>query len=284
MQEAEIKRTFVNTFKKTSGMKKKYFVVLLLLLFGTTMAHEYILLAAKFRLHKGDLLEVHLFVADGFNIQLERPFQKTITKKFELITKDSTIDLNAITPNAAFPVVNRTVGFEGGGLLHMERDYARIALTTPKFLAYLKEDHIENIVTTVDKNKALQKERYTRYIKALVQSGDVYNDTLYKQITGQNFEIVLLQNPYNLHESATFKAQVFFMSKPLTGKIITAQNRIGNKKVITIASRTDGNGICSFKLPRKGEWFLHATHMIACADKQDSDWESFWASYSFEIE
>lgn len=74
------------------------------------------------------------------------------------------------------------------------------------------------------------------------------------------------------------------MGKPLANKIITARNRIGSESAIALTSRTDAKGICSFKIIRKGEWFIHATQMIPCPDKTDSDWESFWASYSFEIE
>ena len=52
---------------------------------------------------------------------------------------------------------------------------------------------------------------------------------------------------------------------------------------LALTARTDATGVCTFRLPKEGDWFLHATHMIACADQTDSDWESFWASYSFGI-
>ncbi len=80
------------------------------------------------------------------------------------------------------------------------------------------------------------------------------------------------------------KVKALFMGKPLSGKVITARNRTGNENTMFLTSRTDANGICSFKLFRKGEWFIHGSQMIPCPDKADSDWESFWASYSFEIQ
>jgi hypothetical protein len=227
---------------------------------------------------------MHLFVADGFNIELERPMQSALTKKFELITVNGITDLLAITKDETLPVVNLKVDFEGSGLLNMVRDYARIALPAGKFLDYLEEDHIENITVKDEGSDKLQRERYTRYIKALVQSGDVYTDTLYKTITGQKFEIVLLQNPYTLLTDSLLKVQLFFMGKPLANKVMAARNRTGSEPAIAITSRTDINGICSFRLSRKGDWFIHATHMIPCPDKADSDWESFWASYSFGME
>jgi hypothetical protein len=227
---------------------------------------------------------MHLFVSDGFNIQLERPMQKEIIKNFELITERGTTDLLSSTKEGALPVVNIKVDFEGLGLLQMERDYARITLPTDKFLSYLKEDHIENISVKIDHAKKFQRERYTRYLKALVKSGNENKDTLYKKRTGQNFEIMLLQNPYMLHKGDVLKVQILFMGKPLANKIITARNRIGSENPIALTSRTDAKGICSFKIMRRGEWFIHATQMIPYVDKTDSDWESFWTSYSFEIE
>ena len=265
-------------------MKKSFVIISILFISTLLFAHEYVLLAYKFKVQKGDTLEMHLFVADGFNIQLERPLEKTKTRKFELISQNGTTDLMENKKEDALPVVNRVVDFEGLGLIHMERDYSRISLTTDKFLEYLKEDHLDNIVVKKDPLKKLQRERYSRYIKSLVLSGKNNGGTEYKKVVGQQFEIVLLQNPYLLHAGNVLQAQIFFMGKPLANKIITARNRTGSENTIAVTSRTNTKGICQFIVSRKGDWFIHATHMIPCPDKNDSDWESFWASYSFGIE
>jgi len=265
-------------------MKKMVIGVLLCGILFTAFAHEYILIAYKYKVAKGDTLEMHLFVADGFNIELERPMQTSITKNFELINENGVIDLLATTTNGTLPIINYRVDFNGAGLLHMERKYARNILPTAKFLEYLKEDHIENIKVKGESLKKMQRERYTRYIKALVQSGNKTSDTLHKTITGQKFEIVLLQNPYKLRIGSVLQVRLYFNGKPLGNKVLTARNRMGNQPSISLTSRTDVNGLCSFKLNRKGDWFIHGTHMIPCPDVADSDWESFWTTYSFGIE
>jgi uncharacterized GH25 family protein len=265
-------------------MKKILLASCLCVLLFSALAHEYILVAYKYRVQKGDTLEMHLFVADGFNIELERPMQSSITKKFEMINENGSTDLLATIKDGALPIINFEADFEGLGLVHLERDYARNVLPTDKFLEYLKEDHIENIKVKNDPAKKEQKERYTRYIKSLVQSGNKSNDTLYKTMVGHKYEIRLLQNPYALRPGSLLKVQLLFMGKPLANKVLTARNRTGNMPSIATTARTDNNGTCSFKLSRKGDWFIHSTHMIPCPDKTDSDWESFWASYSFGIE
>ena len=237
-------------------MKKVLFASCLCALLFSALAHEYILIAYKYKLQKGDTLEMHLFVADGFNVEMERPMQTSITKKFEMINENGVTDLLATTKNGALPIVNYKVDFDGLGLLHLERDYTKHIMATDKFLDYLKEDHIENIKVKNDPTKKVQKERYTRYLKALVQSGNKPTDTLYKTITGQTFEIVLLQNPYVLRNGNLMKVQLFFRGKPLANKVLTARNRTGNKPSNAFTARTDGNGICSFKLSGKGDWFI----------------------------
>lgn len=264
-------------------MKKILAVIAILVSSYFVFAHEYILLAYKYKVQKGDTLELHLFASDGFNIQMERPVQKRIVRKFEMITENGSTDLLAESTDQSLPVLLRKVDFEGLGLIHMERDFSRTSLPTQKFFSYLKEDNIENIKSKVDATKAFQSERYTRYIKTLVQSGFKPYGEQYKKVLGQKFEIVLMHNPYLLKKGNSISAQILFMGKPLANKVITARNRSGGESATVNTSRTDANGMCSFKIKREGEWFIHATHMIPCPDKADSDWESFWASFSFQI-
>ena len=261
-------------------MKKSLFLIIFL--FATSLfAHECFILAYKFKLLKGDNLELHLFIADGLNIQLEKTLQKSITEKFDLITENGKTDLLKNSDENKLPVTNLKVNFEGLGLLVMERKPVQIKFTNDKFLEYLKEDHIENI--KIDPSKTEQRETYTRFIKSLVQSNYEKNDNLFGKIIGEKFEIVLLQNPYLLKKGDNLTVKILFNGKPLANKIITARNRIGNKPSIVEQSRTNLEGICSFKLKREGDWLIHATHMIPCNDKKIADWESFWATYTFGL-
>jgi uncharacterized GH25 family protein len=264
-------------------MKKAITILFTLFLATTVFAHEYILLAYNYIVTEGEKLELHLFVADGFNIELERPVQKSITKKFELINEKGKTDLLPKLQDGALPILEMNVDFKGLGLIHMERDYARITMPNDKFKSYLKGDNIENIKIN-DSTKTEQSERYTRYIKTLIQSNPKSDDEVYKTVVGHNFEIVLLQNPYELQQGDWIKAKVYFMGEPLKDKAITARNRKGNEPAIFQYSRTDDNGICSFKLEREGDWFFHSTHMIESRDLNDTDWESFWTTFSFGLE
>jgi hypothetical protein len=53
-------------------MKRIAAIILTIFLTTTVFAHEYVLLAYNFIVKEGEKLELRLFVADGFNIELER--------------------------------------------------------------------------------------------------------------------------------------------------------------------------------------------------------------------
>ena len=49
-------------------MKKAIAIVVFTLFLVSAFAHEYVLIAYKYVIEKGDKLELYLFVSDGFNI------------------------------------------------------------------------------------------------------------------------------------------------------------------------------------------------------------------------
>jgi uncharacterized GH25 family protein len=263
-------------------MKRTASVIALLLFASSIVAHEYILIAYNFFVKQGDELELHLFVADGFNVETERPMQLDMNTRFGLITNQGEKDLLKNATDGTMPILKMTVDFEGQGLIHLQRDYARITMTNDDFEEYLKVDNIENI--TIDQTKSEQTERYTRYIKSLVQSNPITNDEIYKTIVGHTFEIVPQNNLYNLAVGDWINAKVYFEGKPLANKVITARNRLGNHPATHQFSRTDANGLCQFKIDCAGDWFIHVTHMIPSRDSSDTDWESFWTTFSFGVE
>jgi uncharacterized GH25 family protein len=264
-------------------MKQKLFLFLpALLLVTIAFAHEAILLASKYVIKKGETLELHLFIADGFNVDYEKSLEKNKIKTYRLITKEGTLDLKQSGMENSLPITTLKANFDGLGLFYMESAYSRTSLEPDKFREYLTEEHLDNISISPAETKP-QKERYSRYIKCLVQSDEIENDYLYKVIVGQEFEIILLQNPYKLNIGDRLQARVIFQGTPLADKTMTARNRIGSLPPTTQIAKTDQQGVCEFEITRNGDWFIHGTHMIPCPEKEEADWESFWASFSFGI-
>ena len=46
--------------------------------------------------------------------------------------------------------------------------------------------------------------------------------------------------------------------------------------------RSDANGAFSFTLPRAGVWLIKSVHMVRAGFFASEDWDSLWASLTFE--
>jgi len=167
-------------YSKINPNEKIALFLLTFFIATTVFAHEYIFIAYNYVVKQGEKLELHLFVSDGFNIEAERPFKKSIIKNFELISEKGKTDLLNSAVEGKFPILEMDIDFKGLGLIHMSRDYAQITMQNDKFKDYLRVDNIENI--TIDTTKKQQTERYTRYLKTLIQSDRKENDSIYKMV------------------------------------------------------------------------------------------------------
>jgi uncharacterized GH25 family protein len=50
-----------------------------------------------------------------------------------------------------------------------------------------------------------------------------------------------------------------------------------------MTARTDANGRVRLNLPRSGMWMIKAVHMVSAPPDSGADWESIWASLTFEL-
>ncbi|MGQ0542156.1 MAG: DUF4198 domain-containing protein, partial [Blastocatellia bacterium] len=183
------------------------------------------------------------------------------------------------------PLLTFSAEKPGNYLLAMERNWSYITLDADKFEDYLREDGMEYIIAEREKlgeTKKEGKERYSRYIKGLIQVGDSRDKTFAKN-TALKLEIIPLKNPYSLKAGDTLGVQVLFEGKPLVGKTIFADNRdgeaISKKKLVT-----DALGKATVNVDRKGIWIVRLVFMRRCTKAcEGADWESFWGAYSFGL-
>ena len=48
-------------------------------------------------------------------------------------------------------------------------------------------------------------------------------------------------------------------------------------------ARTDAEGRVTLELDRPGPWLVTSVHMLAAPKETGADWESLWASLTFEV-
>lgn len=146
----------------------------------------------------------------------------------------------------------------------------------------LREEGLDSIVALREQSGESQseaRERYSRYLKSLLQAGARHDET-YKRELGFKLEIIPQTNPYELKIGDSLEVKVLFEGKPLPNAKVFADNReAGSTR--TQQTRTTAAGIATVKLDRSGFWLVRLVHMRRCAALAEADWESFWAAYTF---
>lgn len=246
-------------------------------------AHEYWFEPATFSPEKGEKTAVHLYVGDGLTKDREeRPFQLEKTPLFKLFSMKNGWDLKTSLVEKALPIYTFSADDEGNYLLAMERNWSYIKLEAGKFEDYLREDGIEFIIAErakLGESKKEGSERYSRYLKSILQVGDKRTD-IYKKKLGMKLEIMPLENPYSKRVGDKIKFQIFFDGKPLADRTIFADNRTSEMQ----RTKTDKDGKATFKLDRSGLWIARLVNRQRCQiDCSEAVWESFRGAITFGV-
>ena len=159
-----------------------------------------------------------------------------------------------------------------------------ISLDAGKFLEYLKEEGLAEVIAWRVKHGETDKpgrERYTKFAKSLLNTDA--GDSFFAQPLGFPIEILPLVNPSKLHRGDKLPVKVMFRGSAAAGFQIEAARAFNGNSQTTVIGRTGKDGRIDVPIDRAGQWRLHSLHMERCADPQAADWESFWASLTFEI-
>jgi uncharacterized GH25 family protein len=251
---------------------------------SSVFAHEYWLEPEIFFLKPGERSTVRLFAGEALKKEEERPYQSSKTPLFKLFSATDSFDLAGFAHEDEAPLFKFSSEKEGTFLIALERNWSYITLEPKQFDDYLREEGMEYIITEREKRGESAregKERYSRYLKSLLQVG-IKRDKTFARLVGSVLEIVPLENPY-AKKSGTLSVQVFFGGKPLADKIIFADNRDG-ENISKQELKTDANGKAAVKLDRKGVWLIRTVHMRRCIKAcEGADWESFWGALTFGV-
>ena len=125
------------------------------------------------------------------------------------------------------------------------------------------------------------RERYSKYAKALLSSSG--DNAYHSRPVGMTIEIIPERSPYLLKQGDSLTFRVLFRGQPARGLQVesTWAGSGGSKK--TIAGRTDPEGRIVIPLQSAGKWRIHTILMERSSDTSVVDWESYWASLTFEV-
>lgn len=158
-------------------------------------------------------------------------------------------------------------------------------LPAAKFNDYLVEEGLDHVLSLRrERNEDDQPgvELYSRALKALVTvpQDDAVPPGPADRPLGLRLELVAETDPVRSALDEPFQVRLLFEGRPLAGALVEAR-RLG-KPGEKLAARTDDEGRVSFRLPDAGPWLLAAVHMVEAPPDRNADWQSIWATLTFE--
>ncbi len=244
-------------------------------------AHEFWLEPASFAVERGGPLGIRLCVGDGF-------------EGWSLARNNARVEtFVAAGPAGLRPVVGLE-GADPAGIVRLTEPggyviayRSRPALTelpAAEFDRYLEDKGLQRIAAVQGSRRIGSdrvREAYSRHAKALVRVGAT-GDAPVDRVLGLRLE--LLAEPQLMHARPGDRQsfQLLFEGRPLAGALITAA-RPGTADTEQ-RMRTGVDGRASFRLAATGRWRIAAVHMVEATPGVDVEWESLWASLTFELQ
>jgi len=162
----------------------------------------------------------------------------------------------------------------------------KLEMTAEDFNEYLEHEGLETILTERKRDGTITsgaKEKYSKHVKTMLQVGDKTSDG-YDIEFGYPIEFIPMNNPFeiDLGESLSFK--LLRDGKPLVGQTVHYSTSIPGKDAHENenSTKTNGKGILTITPNSIGKWYVATIHMTE-SDEVDVDYESNWATLTFEV-
>lgn len=241
--------------------------------------HEFWIEPERFRPAPGATVPVRLFVGQFFKGNsmpwLDESFpgfsfaDARGTEKFRTVLGDDPAATLAVRAAGRLWIVLRSGSFE---------------LTYDKpgeFDTFLATEGIDHLVPREQRGKPPVKETYVRYAKALLLAGKAEPGSTPDRAFGLPLELIAESDPYAA-KSGEFMVRLLFRGAALPGALVAAYSKAvpGQRAA---EARTDASGRARLALNRNGVWLLNAVHLVPAPRRSPAQWETLWASLTFEI-
>jgi len=242
-------------------------------------AHDFWIVPASFHPEVGTEVGLSLRVGEHFRgepVLLDR-------KKIERFFAVGPSGESSITPRpGADPAGFVRIEAPGVWIAAYRSRPSSISLAAEPFERYLAEEGLERIIDLRAKRGESGKrsqEIYSRCAKSILSAGTGVKGG--DRPLGLTLELVADENPSVLQPGQELSVRLLYEGNPLSAALVVAMNRDEPDK--RLAARSDSDGRATFRLARAGPWLIKAVHMVPAPPETRADWESLWASLTFEV-
>jgi uncharacterized GH25 family protein len=254
----------------------------LLLVSAAASGHDFWIEPAEFRPTVGTRVPIVLRVGEDYT-GTSQPF---VPQWF--------VDFSISSPGGRAPVQG-FVGDDPAGTLearragphvigyHSHRSF--VDLEAERFESYLEAEGLQSISARRRRQGEADRsgrEYYSRCAKALVQVGGGKSAPGFDRVLGYPLELVPLVDPATAGVGGQLPLRLLYRGQPIAGVLVIAFT--AEQPQQRYSARTNVRGEMTLPLARAGRWLVKAVHMIPVPDSDpQADWESFWASLTFQI-
>ena len=273
-------------------MKRTSIACLLALAASGVWAHDMFLVLAEHHLAPNSPASVSLY-------------NGTFEKSENAIARDRMLDVSVVDGAAqvshpatdqwrdegSVAILDFETGEPGTYVVGVSTGTNMIELTAEEFDDYLKHDGVLDVLEARQQEGDLDKsvrERYSKHVKTILQVGDAVTDSHSVRL-GYPIEIVPLANPSSLDIGDSLEFLVLADGKPVADQLVYASyegfhshDESGTHREAASA-RTDDEGIVKVELSKAGRWYVRLIRMLP-VDEAGADYESNWATLTFEID
>lgn len=181
----------------------------------------------------------------------------------------------------AAPVGHFTARAPGTALVVLQTHPSLIRLSGAEFQSYLREEELSGALkfrADMRIENASTREEFVRFAKTLVLVDG--NSSGFNRVAQLAFELVPLTDPVRYKPGGPFQVQLLRDGKAVQGTRVAALSKHQPEHILT--AHTDANGNASLPLPMGGAWTLYAV-AIEPSNHAAADWQSMWASLTFEL-
>ena len=259
--------------------RHSFFFVLASLAVAAVSAHDFWIEPSAFRVENGAQVDVALRVGEGYRGDPVARNPEKI-RRFVLVGPAGEQPLPGDAGQD--PAAKAVIAGPGLFVIGYHSHPSSITLEAPKFEAYLREEGLERVIAlrAARGQSALPgREIYSRCAKALVASGPA-DKKLPDRTLGLPLELVPEANPYRGGGGPT-AVRLLFRDQPLEGALVVSLPKDAPEK--KLEARSDASGRVVLELGAGRTWLVKAVHMVEAPAGSGADWESLWASLTFEI-
>lgn len=152
-----------------------------------------------------------------------------------------------------------------------------------EFEQYLAEKGLEQVAAQRARQRTSAgtvREAYSRHAKTLIRVGP-HGSEVVDHAVGLRLELVAAEGLMTAPTRTARSFQLLYDGRPLAGVLVVAfRPGTGDDER---KARTGSDGRVLLDLPSAGMWRIAAVHMIPAAAGIAAEWESLWASLTFEL-